>query len=98
LTSVGKDGPAKKPRSISVDNESFGFRIKTEMRRELELIAQYEGKLNASELARAWVSAKVTEYRGDPLYRAWLKKWNSDTPPKEQTQLAVEEAHGTGYD
>ncbi len=91
MTVNDKDGPAKKTGSHgSPDSEPFGFRIKSAVRRELELIAEYDGKLNASELVRSWTSEKVTEFRNDKLFVAWCKKNHPQAakPDAEQAQLA----------
>jgi len=56
------------------DAETFTFRLMPDLRKELELIAEYEGELSLSELVRSCLHERVDKRRKDRQYQKWVEK------------------------
>ena len=54
--------------------ETLSFRIKSDMRQELDLIAEYDHANVATDLVRAWVMDRVSAYSNNPRYLNWKKE------------------------
>jgi len=56
------------------DVETLTFRLRSDLRKELERIAEYEGHMNLSELVRACLKEKVARCRRGKAYLAWVEQ------------------------
>ncbi len=59
--------------------ETFTFRLRTDLRKELESIAEYEGDLSLSELVRACLHDRVARHRNERRYQKWVEERKGQT-------------------
>lgn len=87
-TSKRVEGPKKKG-VVGIDTEGLGFRIKSEVRKELDQVKDYEHYSTVSELVRGWTLEKLSEYRNNPRFQAWLKERQAKAAKLDQGQVQL---------